>query len=337
MRATSGVLKSSGVKACEAHCRAGFGGIRYGYETDGQNRSENLDMLSDWEPPKSFTDYKHITVKRVAGSIGAEVSGVDISTDLPDEVIGEITGALNEHHVIFFRDQDLSPKRQAAFASRFGPLIPYPMVKGLDGTDEVVPVIKNADERVNFGGIWHADTTYLEEPPMGALLYAVELPPYGGDTLFANMHLAFETLSPSLQAYLESLTVIQNSAKAEVTRTREDRIKEDGNKRMQLAAEHPAVITHPRTGRKSLFVNSGHTERFKELTEEESAPLLQFLFAHLSRPEFTCRLVWTPGTLAFWDNYATQHNPINDYHGFKRVMHRVTVGGGRPQLQQAAE
>ncbi len=294
-------------------------------------------MLTDWQPPKSFSSFEHIQVKRIAGSLGAEITGVDISTDLSDEIIAEITGALNEHHVIFFRDQDLSPKRQAAFAARFGPLIPYPMVSGLDGTDEVVPVVKNADERVNFGGIWHADTTYLEEPPMGALLYAVELPPYGGDTLFANMHLAYETLSPSLQTYLETLTVIQNSAKAEVTRTREDRVKGDGGERMQLMAEHPAVITHPRTGRKSLYVNSGHTERFKELTEEESAPLLDFLFKHQIRPEFTCRFQWTPGALAFWDNYATQHNPINDYHGFKRAMHRVTVGGGRPQLRSEPE
>jgi len=294
-------------------------------------------MLSDWEPPKSFSTFRHIQAKRLAGCIGAEISGVDLSEDLSDDVIDEITGALNEHHVIFFRDQHLEPKRQAAFASRFGPLIPYPMVKGLDGTDEVVPVVKNADERVNFGGIWHADTTYLEEPPMGALLYAVELPPYGGDTLFANMHIAYETLSPSLQAYLETLTVVQNSAKAEVTRTREDRIKGEGGQRKQLIAEHPAVITHPRTGRKSLFMNSGHTERFKELTTEESAPLLDFLFAHQRRPEFTCRFNWTPGALAFWDNYATHHNPINDYHGFKRVMHRVTVGGGRPALLQAAE
>jgi len=288
-------------------------------------------MLNDWEPPKSFATYKHIAVTRMAGGIGAEVSGVDVSTDLSDAVIAEITGALDENHVIFFRDQNLEPKRQAAFASRFGPLIPYPMVKGLDGTDEVVPVIKNADERMNFGGIWHADTTYLAEPPMGAMLYAVELPPYGGDTLFTNMHLAYDTLSHSLQAYLETLTVIQNSAKAEVTRTREDRVNEQGEERIALVSEHPAVIVHPRTGRKSLFVNSGHTERFKELTSEESAPLLDFLFKHQSRPEFTCRFHWTPGAMAFWDNYASQHNPINDYHGFKRLMHRVTIGGGKPQ------
>lgn len=288
-------------------------------------------MLNDWEPPKSFGTFEHITVTRMAGGIGAEVSGVDVSADLSNAVIAEITNALDEHHVIFFRDQNLAPKRQAAFASRFGPLIPYPMVKGLDGTDEVVPVIKNPDERMNFGGIWHADTTYLQEPPMGAMLYAVELPPYGGDTLFANMHLAYETLSSSLQAYLETLTVIQNSAKAEVTRTREDRVNEQGDERIALVAEHPAVIVHPRTGRKSLFVNSGHTERFKELTLEESAPLLDFLFKHQSRPEFTCRFHWTLGAMAFWDNYASQHNPINDYHGFKRVMHRVTIGGGKPQ------
>ena len=294
-------------------------------------------MLNDWEPPKSFRDYQHIKVKRVAGAIGAEVSGVNIAEDLPDAVIDEITAALDENHVIMFRDQELPPQRQAAFASRFGPLIPYPMVKGLDGTDEVVPVIKNPGERVNFGGIWHADTTYLQEPPMGALLYAVELPPYGGDTMFSNMHLAYETLSPALQGFLESLTLIQNSAKAEVTRTREDRIKDDGSKPKVLIAEHPAVITHPRTGRKALYVNAGHTERFKELTLEESEPLLKFLYAHQTRPEFTCRFTWTPGALIFWDNYASQHNPINDYHGFKRVMHRVTVAGGRPSLVQAAE
>lgn len=285
-------------------------------------------MLSDWEPPKSFSTFKHIRVKRVAGALGAEITGIDLSTDLSDAVIEDLIGALNEHHVIFFRDQHLTPKHQSAFASRFGPLIPYPMVKGLGGTDAVVPVIKNTFERANFGGLWHADTTYLKEPPMGALLYAVELPPYGGDTLFTNAHLAYETLSPSLQSYLETLTAIQNSAKAEVVKTREDRIKDECGESIQLTAEHPAVITHPRTGRKGLYVNSAHTERFKELTVEESEPILRFLFQHLTRPEFTCRFVWTRGALVFWDNYASQHNPINDYHGFKRVMHRVTIGSG---------
>ena len=224
-------------------------------------------MLSDWEPPKSFSAYTHIQVRRVAGALGAEVSGVDLSTDVSDAAIAEITGALDEHHVLFFRDQDLTPQRQAAFAARFGPLIPYPMVKGLGGTDAVVPVVKNPNERVNFGGLWHADTTYLEEPPMGALLYAVALPPYGGDTLFANVHLAYATLSPSLQAYLETLTVVQNSAKADVTKTREDSVKGQGGAPAQFVAEHPAVIAHPRTGRKALYVNSAHTERFKELTQ----------------------------------------------------------------------
>ncbi len=288
-------------------------------------------MLDDWQPPQAFSTFKTIQARRVAGAIGAEISGVDLSADLPEDTIEEIKTALDEHHVIFFRDQHLTPARQAAFAKRFGPLIEYPMVKGLDGTSEVVPVIKLPEERINFGGIWHADTTYLQSPPLGAMLYAVELPPYGGDTLFANMHLAFETLSPSLQTFLEGLTVIQNSAKADVTRTREDRVKDRGKeKAAPLIAEHPAVIRHPRTGRKSLFVNSGHTERFKELTMEESRPLLDFLFRHQVRPEFTCRLVWAPGTMAFWDNYASQHNPVNDYHGYKRLMHRVTIGGSPP-------
>jgi taurine dioxygenase len=288
-------------------------------------------MLSDWEPPKTFSTYRHLQVKRLAGAIGAEISNIDVAVDLTDDVVAEITTALDEHHVVFFRDQSLTPARQAAFAARFGPLIRYPMVKGLAGTDAVVPVVKNADERVNFGGLWHADTTYLDEPPMGAMLYAVELPPYGGDTLFANMHLAYETLSPRLREFLETLTVIQNSGRAEVSKTREDSIRADGGQARQFVAEHPAVITHPRTGRKALYVNSAHSERFKELTHEESQPLLQFLLQHLTRPEFTCRFVWTPGALAFWDNYASQHNPINDYHGFNRVMHRVTIAGDKPQ------
>ncbi|MDA0996904.1 MAG: TauD/TfdA family dioxygenase, partial [Proteobacteria bacterium] len=265
-------------------------------------------MLSDWRPPTAFSEFKTIQVKRLAGAIGGEISGVDLSTDLPDATIDEIKRALDENHVIFFRDQDLSPARQAAFAKRFGPLIEYPMVKGLDGITEVVPVVKLPDERINFGGIWHADTTYLQNPPLGAMLYAVELPPYGGDTLFANMYLAYETLSPALQKFLDGLTVVQNSSKADVTRTREDRVKDSGKERLApLIAEHPAVIRHPRTGRKALYVNSGHTERFKELTQEESQPLLSFLFQHQIRPEFTCRFTWTPGALAVWDNCASQH------------------------------
>jgi taurine dioxygenase len=181
--------------------------------------------------------------------------------------------------------------------------------------------------------VWHADTIYQERPPLGTLLLARELPPYGGDTIFANQYLAYEALSPGMQRLLEGLVAVNSSAKADVTRTREDRIADHGSEgaRKVLVAEHPAVRTHPETGRKALYVNAAHTLRFRDLSEEESAPLLDYLFRHQVRPEFTCRFTWQPGSLAFWDNRAVQHNPVNDYHGFRRLMHRITLAGDAPQ------
>lgn len=288
--------------------------------------------MQDWTPPATLPVFDAFEVRRLSGACGGEVTGLDVSAELSDETVSELRRALDFHGVLFFRGQVLPPERQAAFAARFGPLVKYPMVSGLDGVPEVVPVIKRAGERNNFGGLWHADTTYLEKPPLGAMLYAVEVPPFGGDTLFANAQLAFETLSPALQSFLEGLTVVQNSAKADVTRTREDRVKEDGAvPKPPLVAEHPAVIRHPSNGRRTLYVNFGHTERFAELSVEESRPLLDYLFGHICRPEFTCRFTWSEGALAFWDNAAVQHNPINDYHGFDRVMHRVIIGGEAPR------
>ena len=167
--------------------------------------------------------------------------------------------------------------------------------------------------------------------PMGSMLLAREVPPYGGDTLFANQYLAFEALSPTLQGILSGLKAVNSSSKADVTRTREDRVKEQGEVAKQFAAEHPAVRTHPETGRKALYVNVGHTTRFAGMTEQESAPLLQFLFEHQVKPEFTCRFQWQVGSLAFWDNRCAQHNPVNDYHGHRRLMHRITLAGDRPR------
>jgi taurine dioxygenase len=168
---------------------------------------------------------------------------------------------------------------------------------------------------------------------MGTLLAAREVPPVGGDTLFANQYLAYETLSDRMRAMLDGLRGVSSSAKADVSRTREDRVKSAGTfrAREELVAEHPVVRTHPETGRKALFVNTAHTTRFAGMTEEESAGLLQFLFDHQSRPEFTCRFRWQVGSLAFWDNRCAQHNPINDYHGYRRVMHRITLAGDRPR------
>jgi alpha-ketoglutarate-dependent taurine dioxygenase len=274
-----------------------------------------------------------IGVRPIAGAIGAEIPGVDLSAPLDDDTIAEIRRAWLDHLVIFFRDQDLPPARFLAFARRLGEPIEYPFVTGIAGFPEITPVVKLEHEKVNFGGLWHSDTTYLEIPPMGTMLIAREVPAYGGDTLFANMYLAYETLSPGMRRLLDGLVAVNSSTKADTTKTREDRMRDGANPaaRAEYEASHPVVRTHPETGRKALYVNGGHTVRFKDMTEEESAPLLRSLFAHQTRPEFTCRFRWEKGSLAFWDNRCAQHNPINDYHGFRRVMHRVTLAGDRPR------
>ena len=275
--------------------------------------------------------YRHIEVRRVAGALGAEIGGVDIAQPLGDGVVAEIRRALLEHLVIFFRGQSLTPQAELAFARRFGEPMEYPQLKGLPECPLVTLVIKREHDRVNFGGIWHSDTTYLERPPMASMLYAVELPPYGGDTLFANQYLAYESLSEGLKAVLAGLIGVNSSTKADASRTREDRLRETGAELKVLVGEHPVVRTHPETGRRALYVNIGHTAQFKGWTGEESRPLLDFLFQHQVRPEFTCRFRWEPGSLAFWDNRCVQHNPVNDYHGHRRVMHRVTLAGDAPR------
>ena len=168
---------------------------------------------------------------------------------------------------------------------------------------------------------------------MGTILNALEVPPYGGDTMFANQYLAYESLSDTMRGLLDGLTGISTSAKADVSKTREDMIGNagDGNvQRQDFSAEQPVVRTHPETGRKALYVNFAHTAQFKGMTEAESAPILNFLFQHQVKAEFTCRFSWRKGSLAFWDNRAVQHNPVNDYHGFRRVMRRITLAGDRP-------
>ena len=234
---------------------------------------------------------------------------------------------------MFFRDQPLEPAAYLAFAKRIGKPVEYPFVKGIPGFPEIIEVKKLEHETVNFGGVWHSDTAYLEVPPMASMLLAREVPPQGGDTLFANMYLAYEALSPGLKNILEKLVAVNSSAKANVTRTREDRIKSDGQDSAgrEFVAEHPVVRSHAETGRKALYVNCAHTMRFKDMTEEESAPLLSYLFQHQIRPEFTCRFSWRVGSLALWDNRCAQHNPVNDYHGHRRLMHRITLAGDRPK------
>jgi taurine dioxygenase len=279
-----------------------------------------------------MTVMQKLEVKPLAGAIGAEILGVDLLNEMSPDLAQQIREIWLEYGVVFFRDQDLSPAQFQAFAEQFGEIIEYPFVKGLADYPMIIPVMKLPHERHNFGGIWHTDTAYLQQPPMATMLIAREIPPKGGDTLFASGYAAYEALSPGLQQTLKGLKAANCSAKAEVTKTREDRIADSATDKVgeDLVGEHPVIRTHPETGRLSLYVNPAHTTHFVGWTEEESAPLLNFLFAHQAKVEFTCRFSWQPGSIALWDNRCVLHNPINDYHGHKRLLHRVTLKGDTP-------
>lgn len=271
-------------------------------------------------------------VKRIAGALGAEISGLDLRRPLSQAMAAELRAAFLAHKVVFLRGQPLSPEEFLRFARAFGKPVEYPFVKGIEGHPEIIEVKKLEHERVNFGGVWHTDTAYLDEPPMGTMLLSREVPPYGGDTMFANQVLAYEALSDTMKRLLNGLVGIASSAKADVSKTREDRIRSDGNERVarEFVSRHPVVRTHPETGEHALYVNVAHTDGIEGLTQAESAPLLRFLFEHQVKPEFTCRWSWQTDCIAFWDNRSVQHNPVNDYHGFRRVLHRITLAGARP-------
>jgi len=272
-----------------------------------------------------------LSVQPIGGALGAEIHGVDLATECSDETVAAIRAAWLEHLVVFFRDQELAPDRFLAFAQRIGEPVEYPFVRGIDGYPEIITVAKLPHETVNFGGVWHSDTAYLALPPMATMLVAREVPPSGGDTMWSNMYSAFSSLSPTMQELLRSLRAVNSSALADVSKTREDRIRERGVEDERVyEAEHPVVRTHPETGRAALYVNPAHTARFAGMTDEESAPLLQYLFSHAIRPEFTCRFRWEVGSVALWDNRCTWHNPLNDYHGHARVLHRITLAGDVP-------
>jgi len=271
-------------------------------------------------------------VKRLSGALGAEISDVDLRQPISNAMAAEIRSVFLQNCVIFLRQQPLSSQQFFDFALAMGKPIEYPFVKGFEDFPHIIEVKKLEHEKMNFGGIWHSDTTYLETPPMGSMLLAKEIPPFGGDTLFASQYAAYEALSDTMQRMLAGLKGISKSAKADVSKTREDRIQSDGKASapQSLTSAHPVIRTHPETGRKALFVNVAHTDGIEGLTDAESVPLLTFLFQHQVKPEFTCRWTWEPNALAFWDNRCTQHNPINDYHGFRRILHRITLQGDKP-------
>ncbi|MEP3115184.1 TauD/TfdA family dioxygenase [Nisaea sp.] len=273
-----------------------------------------------------------LDIRPIAGAMGAEINGIDASRELGDATVSALRKAVLDHLVIVLPGQTLTPEQQLRFARRFGEPLIYPFAKGLDEFPEITPILKKEDDQYNFGGVWHSDTVYQDTPPMGTMLYARDLPPFGGDTLFANQYLAYESLSDGMKALLGNLRAINISGKRKVQRTRThmmDRASA-GLTGDEFEACHPVIRKHPETGRKALYVNVAHTVRFEGMTEEESTPILEFLFEHQIQPEFTCRLRWSEGAVAFWDNRAAMHYPVNDYHGYRRLMHRITLAGDRP-------
>ena len=278
-------------------------------------------------------NYHSIGVEPVTPAIGAVISGVDIASELPVQTIAELRKAFLQYLVIFFRDQSLTPARLVAFARHFGDIGYYPFVEGMADHPEVVEVVKKEDETINFGGLWHTDTSYLETPPLGSVLYAVDVPNVGGDTLFANMYLAYESLSDGMKSLLAGLRGVNSAEKPDAAITRVHRIAEKPKDAAAIVttASHPIVRTHPDTGRQALYCSNAHTLTIDGMTPEESRPLLEYLYGVQKREEFACRFHWQPGSVALWDNRAAQHNALNDYHGYRRVMHRVTLKGAVPK------
>ena len=275
--------------------------------------------------------YETIEVRPVGGALGAEIHGVDLSLDLPDRQFAEIREVFRDNGVIFFRDQKLTPEQHIAFAERWAPININRFFTHVEGHPKIALVLKEPDQKRNIGGGWHTDHTYDIEPAMGSILYAHEVPQSGGDTMFASMYAAYETLSDGLKQTLNGLRARHSSrhifgpARAERKDDTVGRIKNP-----ELAnqdAVHPVVITHPLSGRKSLYVNPSFTLGFEGWTDAESKPLLDYLYAHASQPSFTCQFQWQPGSIAFWDNRATWHLAVNDYQGQRRLMHRITVAG----------
>ncbi|MDA7949592.1 MAG: TauD/TfdA family dioxygenase [Hyphomicrobiaceae bacterium] len=282
-----------------------------------------------------------IRIERLTGALGAEVQGIDLSRSLSNAQVDAIHRAFLDNQVIFFRDQSITPEDHLRFARLFGELDIHPFAAGLDDHPEIMPVVKEAEDHVsiNFGGTWHSDVSFYEKPALGSVLYAIEVPDAGGDTMFANMYLAYEALSDGLKDTLDGLQAVHSASRSFGLNSRATRRSKEGgdvsmtvnpSEEAENEVVHPVIRTHPETGRKLLFVNYNFTQRFVGWTAEESAPLLKFLWDHAARPEFTCRFRWRKGSVAFWDNRCTQHLALNDYHGSRREMHRVTICGDKP-------
>jgi alpha-ketoglutarate-dependent taurine dioxygenase len=275
--------------------------------------------------------YQHIRVAPISSKVGAEIAGVDLAAPLADDVFAEIRRAFGEYGVVFFHDQHLMPEQHLAFAERFAPIDINRFFAAVPGYPMIAEVRKEPEQQRNIGGGWHTDHSYDAVPALGSMLYAREVPRTGGDTLFASMYAAYDALSDGLKATLDGLSACHSSRHVfgpEAAARRGDLAGRIGNPALATQdAVHPVIIRHPETGRRALYVNPGFTLRFDGWTEDESRPLLHYLYQHAVRPEFTCRFHWREGSLALWDNRSTWHFAVNDYHGERRLLHRITIQG----------
>jgi taurine dioxygenase len=279
-----------------------------------------------------------VEVKPIAGALGAEVHGVDLA-NMNDNEFSDVHQAFLDHCVVFFRDQTMTPKQQVQLARRFGDIHYHPFIQGLDEQPEIIEIIKREEDTRNFGATWHTDQAFSPKPALCTILYARQTPSHGGDTMFANMYLAYETLSDGMKKMIADLRTVNlgdrskssgGPSRTERTRASMSAMRaRDADEGIETDSEHPLVRTHPETGRKGLYLSS-HTVRFAGMTEKESAPLLNFLKEHATQPGLTCRFRWEVGSLAIWDNRCTQHIALNDYQGQRRMMHRITVAGDVP-------
>ena len=277
-----------------------------------------------------------LEIEQLGAAGGARIHGVDLSQPMGENLFGQINQALLDHLVIVFPEQDITPDQHKEFGRRFGTLNIHPHVKSLDGHPEILDITKEPDDKLNFGGGWHSDMTFLPEPVLGSILYAKELPKVGGDTMWANTCLAYDALSEAMKKMLEGLVAVHTANEIYGA----DGIYADpkhpaagksmGKDEAKQTSEHPLIRTHPETGRKLIFVNPAFTTKIKGMTRSESRPILEFLFEHATKPEFVYRHKWSERDVVMWDNRSTQHYALNDYHGQRRVVHRVTVNGDKP-------
>lgn len=274
-----------------------------------------------------------LDLRPLSGALGAEIRGVDLA-DMDDTTGAAVQKAFVDHHVLVFRDQELTPEQQMDFGRLFGELDVHPFVEMNQTHGEILDVVTEPDDFLNFGGGWHTDLTFLDEPDLGSILYAIDVPDAGGDTLFANQHLAYEMLSDTMKEILGGLEAVHSAAPQYGeggTSTLSKSMETKDSEMSYKTVVHPVIRTHPESGEKALYVNGAFTTGIVGMHANESRNLIQFLLKHATQERLTCRVRWEPGTLTMWDNRSVQHYALHDYAGQRRHMRRVTVKGDRPQ------